>query len=109
VNLLIQEAAEQDILLQVEWYAQQGLPQIARHFHSAITAALSALVSMPEAGPPKASSNPLLTGLRAWPVSDFDAFWIYYLVRPDRLTVVRILHSKRDTTTILNEQDVENP
>ncbi|HUD59046.1 MAG TPA: type II toxin-antitoxin system RelE/ParE family toxin [Acetobacteraceae bacterium] len=109
MNLFIQEAAEQDILRQVEWYAEKGLPDIARRFHGAVLDAIDAMLAMPEAGPPKASANPRLAGLRAWPVKGFDESWIYYLVRPGLLTVVRVLHSKRDIGAILDRQDVDEP
>jgi plasmid stabilization system protein ParE len=77
VNQCIQESAEQDILSQVEWYARQGLPGIARRFRDAAMAAIDMLMTMPEAGPPKVISNPDLEGLRAWPIKGFDAFWVY--------------------------------
>jgi plasmid stabilization system protein ParE len=107
VKLFIQEAAEQDILRQVEWYAEKGLADIARHFHAAALDAIDALQAMPDAGPPKPTNNPRLAGLRAWPVKGFDEFWVYYLTRPELLTVVRVLHSKRDIGTILEGQELE--
>jgi hypothetical protein len=64
---------------------------------------------MPEAGAPKVVSNPQLAGLRTWPVKGFDEFRVYYLVRPTLLTVVRILHSKRNTDAILERQGVDVP
>jgi plasmid stabilization system protein ParE len=104
VNLFVQEAAEQDLLRQVEWYAEQGLPDIARRFHAAVLDAIDALLAMPEAGPPKRTSNPRLAGLRSWHVRGFDEFRVYYLVHPELITVVRILHSKRDTGAVLATQ-----
>jgi plasmid stabilization system protein ParE len=109
VNPFVQEAAEQDILRQVEWYAEQGLPDVARRFHTAVLDAIEALLAMPEAGPPKPTNNPRLTGLRSWHVKGFDEFRVYYLARPELITVVRILHSKRDTRAILTRQEVEEP
>jgi plasmid stabilization system protein ParE len=109
VRLFIQAAAEDDILRQVEWYAGKGLPHIAQRFHAAVLDAVDALLATPEAGPPRASSNPRLAGLRTWPVKGFDEFWVYYLVRPEMLTVVRVLHSKRDIGHILEGQDVDEP
>ena len=106
MNLFIQEAAEQDILHEVEWYARQGFLTIARDFHAAALGAIDALLVMPQAGSPKATDNPLLAGLRSWPVKGFDAFRVYYLVRPELLTVVRVLHGKRDIGAILKDQDV---
>lgn len=42
-----------------------------------------------------------IDGLRRWPVKGFDEYWVYYLVRPEALTVIRVLHSKRDNDGIL--------
>ena len=64
---------------------------------------------MPSAGPPRPTSNPRLAGLRVWPVKGFGEFWVYYLVRDELLTVVRVLHDKRDVGRILNEQDLDEP
>jgi plasmid stabilization system protein ParE len=74
VRLFIQQAAEQDILGQVEWYADQGLPDVARRFYAAALDAIDVLMAMPEAGPPKESSNPQLAGLRRWAIKGFDEF-----------------------------------
>ncbi len=103
----IQGSAEQDILRQVEWYADKGLPDIARRFYAAVLDAIDALQAMPDAGPPKRIDNPCLAGLRWWPVKDFDEFRVYYLARPELLTVVRVLHDKRDTGAILDRQELE--
>jgi toxin ParE1/3/4 len=109
VNLFIQESAERDILRQVEWYADKGLPATARGFHAAILDAIDTLLTMPDAGPPKPSSNHQLAGLRSWHVTGFDEFRVYYLARPDLVTVVRILHGKKDIGTILDRQELEEP
>jgi hypothetical protein len=42
-------------------------------------------------------------------VKGFDEFRIYYLLRQDMFTVVRILHGKRDIGAILEKQTIENP
>ena len=99
MKLFIQAAAEQDILGQVEWYAEKGL----------VLDAIDALLAMPSAAPPRPTGNPRLAGLRAWPVKDFDEFWVYYLVHDELLTVMRVLHDKRDVAGILSDQDVEEP
>jgi plasmid stabilization system protein ParE len=109
VRLFVQQAAEQDILRQVEWYAEKGLPHIARRFHAAVLDAIDALQAMPGAGPPKFFDNPLLAGLRSWSVKGFDDFRVYYLVQAETLTIVRVLHGKRDLGTILGSQELEEP
>jgi plasmid stabilization system protein ParE len=109
VSLFVQGAAEQDLLRQVEWYAEQGLPDIARRFHAGVLDAIDALASMPEAGPPTHTGNPRLSGLRSWRVRGFDEFRVYYLASPELVTIVRILHGKRDTSSILARQELEEP
>jgi toxin ParE1/3/4 len=107
VNVFVKEAAEQDILSQFEWYAAQGLADIARRFHAAIYNAIEAVTAMPHAGTPRPSRNPRLEGLRSWPVKGFDEINVYYLVGSDVLTVVRVLHDKRDIAAVLDEQELE--
>ena len=70
----IEPEARADILRQVERYAGQGLPPIARRFHRGVLASLDALIAKPESGPERLTGDPSLTGLRAWPVKGFDAF-----------------------------------
>jgi len=107
VNLFIQEAAEQDILHQVEWYAEKGLPAVGLRFRDAVLNAIDALAAMPGAGPPKFINDPRLSGLRSWPVEDFDEFRVYYLARPELLIVVRVLHGKRDIGALLEGQELD--
>jgi len=106
MKLFIQAAAEQDVLFQVEWYADQGLSDIALRFRNEAARAIEALMRMPDAGPPKHIANPSLAGLRTWPIKGFDEFRVYYLVRDDTLLVVRILHGKRNTDAILRSEGV---
>jgi plasmid stabilization system protein ParE len=74
LNPFIQASAERDILRQVAWSAEQGLPHIARRFHTAVMDSLDALLAMSEAGPPRPTSNARLARLRAWSVKGFGEF-----------------------------------
>ena len=107
MNLFIQEAAERDILRQIEWYAEKGVPAIGLRFSDAVAESLKAVIAMPLSGAPKPTPNPRLAGLRTWPVKGFDEFRIYYLVQSELLTVVRVLHDKRDTDALLRRQVVQ--
>ncbi|MGE0226480.1 MAG: hypothetical protein AB7F35_04210 [Acetobacteraceae bacterium] len=49
--------------------------------------------------------HPRPEGLRTWPVNGFREFQIYYLSRPDSMTILRILHGKRDVGAILDAQE----
>lgn len=99
----VQLSAENDILAQVEWYVERGLPDVARRFFVAAYEAIEALAAMPLAGTPKHLDNPELQGLRAWPVKGFELFQIYYIAEPDMLTVIRVLHGRRDVRGMLED------
>jgi plasmid stabilization system protein ParE len=105
---ILPEAAA-DIHRQIERYADQGLPAIARRFHGAVLTSLDALIARPETGQERMTGDPAPPGLRAWPVKGFDAFWIYYLHEPARLTVLRVLHDKRDIGIVVEAGNSGTP
>lgn len=107
MTLFVQEAAENDILRQIEWYAERGLPQIARRFPIAVKEAIGALVAMPGAGSPKHITNPRLAGLRSWQVKGFPNSQVYYLVSPELVIILRVLHGKRDIAAVMADQKIE--
>jgi plasmid stabilization system protein ParE len=109
VRPFIQSSAEEDLLRQVEWYAEKGLPDIAMRFRDAVREAINAPAATPGAGTPKHSPNPQLTGLRTWPVGGFEDFRVYYQPHTDIVIVLRILHGKRDIGRILAGQTLEDP
>ncbi len=109
MKLYIQASAADDILRQVEHYAEQGLPSIAQRFAQSVKTSIGALLTRPHIGALKATANPKLTSLRTWPVTDFDDFQIYYILKDDTLQVIRILHGKRDIRPIIEQQDVGDP
>ena len=109
MRLSIQDGAEADILLQVEWYFEQGLPVIARRFSASMANALRGIMSMPLAASPRHTGNPALSGLRTWPIRGFPEHRLYYVLRDDVLIVVRMLHDKRDSGAILVGQTIEEP
>lgn len=86
------------------WYASQGVPNVARRFRDAVLSAIDDLAAMPDAGPPRPLPDPRLTGLRRWPVSGFPEVWVYYLARPDGISILRVLHDKRDTARHLSNR-----
>lgn len=65
---------------------------------------------MPEIGAPRQFKNPVLGGLRSWAVKGFEDILIFYVVQPDVLRVVRVLHGKRDLKkTLQREKNDETP
>jgi toxin ParE1/3/4 len=107
--LFIQSSAEDDILLQIERYAEHQVLDIARQFSVAVKAGVEASLKAPLAGALRETSNPKLSDLRTWPVKGFDEHRIYYLIRDDVLQIIRVLHGKRDIARIMEGQDADDP
>jgi toxin ParE1/3/4 len=45
--------------------------------------------------------DPRLAGPRKWRINGFEKFLIFYLPRPDRVSIVRVLHAAQDWWGIL--------
>ncbi len=102
VNACFRTAAREDILRQFRYYmVEKQVPQVAQHFLDAVESAVETLRRTPGIGAPKQFANPLLTGLRSWPVPGFPSVRIYYICAANELLVVRLLHGKRDIATLL--------
>ena len=73
----------------------------------AVDESIEAICQMPHIGAPKPLKNPVLAGLRSWAVRGFEDILIFYVVQPDVLRVVRVLHGRRDITRILEREKKE--
>jgi toxin ParE1/3/4 len=109
VKLIINAAAEDDMLRQYDWYEKQGLLDVADRYNLAVRASIGAALKRPKAGAPKRVRNPKLAGLRSWTVEGFHEFHVYYVIQADVFAVVRVLHDKRDVSVILNKQPLDDP
>jgi len=61
----------------------------------------SELAEHPEMGSPLTLKHSELAGMRKWRVPDFENFLIFYLPRPDGISVVRVLYAARDWWSLL--------
>ena len=109
MKFVLLPSADADIVRQFDWYAEQGLPDVAKRLRSSVESSIELALSRPKAGAPKLVRNPVLRDLRSWPVKGFGEFRIYYLLRQGKFTVVRILHGKRDIGAILEKQEIDDP
>lgn len=105
MTIVIKPAARTDILRQVGYYGDLERPDVALRFLQAVQGSIDHLVPVPFAGSPKHFDHSALQGLRTWPVKGFEDFRIYYLVKGDDLTILRILHGRRDIAAILEDYD----
>lgn len=93
--------AEADIVRQFRYYlVEQDSPATAIRFRSAVMKTLEGLRRHTRVG---SAVQGAIDGLRSWPVAQFPAIRIYYLVSTDRLRVVRILHGSRDVLRVLKQ------
>ena len=104
MTFIIRPAGREDILRQFRYYLLEAAPDTATRFLDAVDESINAICAMPNIGAPKPLKNPTLSGLRFWPVNGFENILIFYLVQPETLRVVRILHGKRDIKDILERE-----
>ena len=98
-------AARDDILGHFRYYAfDQQVPATGARFLDAIEAATDRISQNTSIGAPQRSAAPALAGLRAWPIPGFEEIRLYYLLTPGALTIVRVLHDKRDVRRILEHE-----
>lgn len=103
-----QPAACEDILRQYRYYVvEKDFALIGQRFPDAVQAGVETLCRTPELGAQKHLENPLLEGLRSWPISGFPSMRIYYIYTEKNLRIVRVLHGKRDINLLLEEQGDE--
>jgi toxin ParE1/3/4 len=96
VKPVVRPAARGDILRQYQYYIFEGAYDAAGRFIDAVDISIAHLSGMPETGAPRISSNPILSGLRSWPVKGFEDIRIYYLIQNEEIRIVRVLHGRRD-------------
>ena len=104
---IIRPAAKDDIIRQFRYYLLEDALEAAVRFLDAVDESIETICQMPNIGAPKAVKNPILSGLRSWAVRGFEDILIFYVVQPDALRVVRVLHGRRDIQRILERE--KNP
>lgn len=102
---VIRPRARDDITRQFRWYlVERDAPDAAFRFVDAVEESVRQLLRMPEMGAPREIRNPVLKGLRAWPVKEFEEFLIFYVAQEDTVRVIRVLHGRRNVGRILKKE-----
>jgi toxin ParE1/3/4 len=109
VKHVIRPNAKDDILRQFRYYLLEDALDAATRFLDAVDESIEALRQMPDIGAPRQVKNPMLAGLRSWAVKGFEDMLIFYIVQPDALCVVRVLHGKRNLEKILEREKGDGP
>lgn len=93
--------AKRDLVEHFAYLAENASVGVADRFLANVEASFDVLGQQPLIGAPLTLRHPALIGMRKWRVIDFDNFLIFYLPRPDGVSIVRVLHSAQDWWTLL--------
>lgn len=93
--------ARSDLLEHFVYLAENAGLDTAERFLVSAEASFNDLADQPMIGAALSSQHPALANLRKWRVKEFDNHLIFYLPRPDGISVVRVLHAARDWWSLL--------
>jgi toxin ParE1/3/4 len=94
-------AARRDLVDHFVFLAAEGGEALADRFLSQAEAGCEALLHQPEIGSPLIVNDPELSGIRKWPVKDFENFLIVYMPHNRGVTIVRVLYARQDWWELL--------
>ena len=90
------EAARRDLVEHFVYLAENASLDTADRFLSNAEASFTDLARQPGMGAPLNLKHPDLASLRKWRVKVFDNHLIFYMPRPDGVSIVRVLHAASD-------------
>ncbi|MBL8695209.1 MAG: type II toxin-antitoxin system RelE/ParE family toxin [Planctomycetes bacterium] len=100
---VIRPRAQADIEEAFDYYVREAGIEIADRFVDCVAKTLELISSNPSIGSPRRWMNPSLSNLRSWHVGEFDKFRVYYVIQPETIEVVRVLHGAREVRELLSE------
>ncbi len=103
LRIIKREKAKHDLIELADFIAHDNL-DAAYRFITASENAFQLLSQTPGAGAPQDFRNPVLQGLRMWPIRGFEKHLVFYREIPDGLEIVRILHASRDIEALFTEE-----
>ncbi len=98
-------AARRDIERAIGYYLDEGALDAADRLVDELHGAFEHLARHPGTGSPRYGKLLGLPGLRGWRLNDFP-YLIFYIERPERVDVIRVLHGARDiAATLLDDAE----
>jgi toxin ParE1/3/4 len=95
--------AQQDVEDAVDYYLNEASEQVALGFIDALEQTYAHIARHPATGSTRYAHELVLPELRSWPLKRYP-FLVFYVERPDRIDVWRILHGQRDIPSWLREE-----
>jgi toxin ParE1/3/4 len=94
-------AASRDLVEHFVYLAEHAGQDTAERFLMHAEASFNELAEHPQIGAPLTLKPPELTGLRKWRVKEFEHHLIFYLPRPDGVSILRVVHAAQDWWSLL--------
>jgi toxin ParE1/3/4 len=102
----LRRLAADDIEAAVDHYLSDAGPDVASRFIDAVESAMTHVGRHPHNGSLRFSYDLDIPELRAWPVGRFP-YLVFYVESDDQIDVWRLLHTRRDLTAALADNDEE--
>ncbi|MCP9496851.1 MAG: type II toxin-antitoxin system RelE/ParE family toxin [Pyrinomonadaceae bacterium MAG19_C2-C3] len=103
-ELRVLPAADSDIDECFYYYEERSGLETAFRFVDAIQESFERLLQMPHIGSPREFRLSRLRNIRMWTVKGFEDYLIFYRPTDDGITVLRVLHGRRDIEEIFNDE-----
>jgi toxin ParE1/3/4 len=103
-RILVRDAALAD-LEAITLFLSSTSPRAALSFSGGVDGALRRIADHPGIGRSRPSRDPLLQGIRTWPLPGFESVLVVYRVARTDIEVLRVLHGARDVRGLLSDPD----
>lgn len=103
-RLVVRPLAKGDLDEQARYIAHDDV-EAALRFLDAAEGAFDHLRSLPEIGKARKFLHPELVNVRSWPIPRFEKHVIFYRASPERVEVLRVVHSARNLAGIFGPED----
>ena len=100
-RVFVRVTARRDLVGHYVYLAENAGLEIADRFMANVEESFTDLARQPNMGSPVALRAPDLAGMRKWQIKEFKKYLIFYLPRPDGVSIVRVLHSAQDWWDLL--------
>lgn len=102
-KILLLPLAEGDIDNYFTYLEENAGPDVAVRFNESVFLSLKLLQERPFLGSERPYFSPVLEGVRIWFVKGFENCLIFYRISDRAIHILRILHSSRDTESIIQQ------
>jgi toxin ParE1/3/4 len=105
IRVRLRAAARHDLIDRYVYLSEYAGAEVADRFLEAVETSFADLAAQPAMGAPQRLRTPELSEMRKWRVRGFETILIFYQLRPDDISIVRVLHAAQDWWDLL---EIEN-